>query len=380
MSRLLVDDITKTDRRALLNVSKMALVSDIVTPSKEYLYASGEQQLTIIEGCVISIAGSGIFETATTILTAANLDTGTAFEAGTDYYVYVCDTQNNDDGERYYISKNATYPQGWNAANSRKIGGFHYGKCRKVDDNGQPVNTAGTRFGSGWESAIYDGIVPRSVWTLGHRPKCSPEGMVYLGGGTWVDIYLNSDDGEYGLLSECGATPMTGTEDMSWYTFVERLQKSGKRMPNYAEFCAYAFGSPAGLGSSNDNAWSATTNNGRTTTGKVAKAVSAIGVRDAVGLVWEWLDEITTRAEHVKNATYHASEAWGWDLTSPLKTAADQYDVGNIYEYYAYSLAALIAGGFWPDGAQGGARAVNCSGCPSAVLPSVGARGACDSL
>ena len=31
--------------------------------------------------------------------------------------------------------------------------------------------------------------VPRSVWTLGHRPKCSPEGMVYLGGGTWVDIY-----------------------------------------------------------------------------------------------------------------------------------------------------------------------------------------------
>ena len=380
MSRLLVDDITKTDRRALLNVSKMALVSDIVTPTKEYLYASGEQQLTVVQGCVISIAGSGIFETGTTVLTAANLDTGAAFEVGKDYYVYLCDTQNDDTDELYYISKNATYPQGWNATNSRKIGGFHYGKCRKVDSNQQPVNAAGVRFGSGWESNVYDGIVPKSVWTLGHRPKCAPEGMVYLGGGTWVDIYLNSDDGEYGLSSEYGATPMTGTEGMSWYTFVERLQKSGKRMPNYAEFCAYAFGSPAGLDNSNDNAWSATSNTGRKTTGYVARAVSAVGVRDAVGNVWEWLDELITRAEHATNTTYHASQAWGWDLTSPLKTPADGYDVGNIYQYYYASLAALVAGGDWHGGAQDGARAVLCGAFPWFVVAYSGVRGACDSL
>ena len=41
MSRLLVDDVTKTDSRALLNVSKMATISDIVTPTNQYLYASG---------------------------------------------------------------------------------------------------------------------------------------------------------------------------------------------------------------------------------------------------------------------------------------------------------------------------------------------------
>lgn len=60
--------------------------------------------------------------------------------------------------------------------------------------------------------------------------------MVYLGGGTWVDIYLNSDDGAKGLKSEYGCAPMTGTESMNWYNFVERLAKSGKRLPNYAEF------------------------------------------------------------------------------------------------------------------------------------------------
>lgn len=60
------------------------------------------------------------------------------------------------------------------------------------------------------------------------------------------------------MKSEYGCAPMTGTESMNWYNFVERLAKSGKRLPNYAEFCAYAFGSPAGLDNANTNAWSAT--------------------------------------------------------------------------------------------------------------------------
>ena len=96
--------------------------------------------------------------------------------------------------------------------------------------------------------------------------------------------------------------------------------------------------------------------------------------------MWEWLDELITRAEHATNATYHASQAWGWDLTSPLKTAADGYDVGNIYEYYAYSLAALLAGGNWGNGAQVGARALNCNASPWSVSALNGVRGACDSL
>ena len=101
---------------------------------------------------------------------------------------------------------------------------------------------------------------------------------------------------------------------------------------------------------------------------------------DAVGRVWEWLDELITRAEHAKNTTYHASEAWGWDLTTPLKTGEKSYDVGNIYQYYYASLAALIAGGNWNNGVQDGARAVNCNNYPWNVNTNIGARGACDSL
>lgn len=382
MSRLLVDDITKTDRRACFNVNKAALISDIVAPSKEYIVCSGAQQLTIVAGCVISIAGTGVFETEQTILTAANLDTGSSFTVGKDYYVYVCDSGNKDADEVYKISLNSTYPAGWTALNSRKIGGFHYGKVRGVDAaTGKPVNASGIVKGSGWQNNIYNGIVPRSVWTLGHRPKCAPEGMVYLGGGIWVDIYLNSNDGKGGLQSKYGATPMTGSEGLNWYDFAHRLQKSGKRLPSLQEFTQYAYGSPGGLDSSNDYAWTATTNSGRTTTGNVARAVSAVGVRDAVGNVWEWLDEIVTRAAHATSATYHAKEVWDWDITTPLLTGEDaDISSGNIYQYYAFSIAPLIAGGHWERGITAGTRAVSCGNYPWHVDTPVGARGVCDSL
>ena len=380
MSRIFVDDVTKTDRRALLNVNKLATISDIVAPTSQYLYASGANEITVIEGCVIAVGGAGIFKTGNTVLNASNLDIGAAFAVGSDYYVYICDSRQDAQDEQYIISLNSTYPSGWNASNSRKIGGFHYGRCRKINDNMQPVNSSGAIFGTGWESAVSNGILPRSVWTLGHRPKCSPEGMVYLGGGTWVDIYLNSDDGAQGLKSEYNCAPMTGTEGMNWYTFTERLMKSGKRMPDYSEFCAYAFGSPQGLDGANTNAWTATTNTGRGTTGSVVNAVSAVGCVDAVGRVWEWLNDLITRAEHATNAEYHPTAAWGWDKKSPLRDNATKYDVGNIYQYYAYSLAALIAGGSWNNGVRAGARAVSCAYYPWDVLSYVGVRGACDSM
>ena len=44
------------------------------------------------------------------------------------------------------------------------------------------------------------------------------------------------------------------------------------------------------------------------------------------------------------------------------------------------ALVALIAGGNWNNGEQGGARAVACHNCPWNVDTGVGGRGACDSL
>lgn len=108
MSRIFVDDVTKTDRRALLNVNKLATISDIVAPTSQYLYASGANEITVIEGCVIAVGGAGIFKTGNTVLNASNLDIGAAFAVGSDYYVYICDSRQDAQDEQYIISPAST--------------------------------------------------------------------------------------------------------------------------------------------------------------------------------------------------------------------------------------------------------------------------------
>lgn len=56
-------------------------------------------------------------------LTEADLDTGASFSASTTYYVYGCHPLSGSD-PTFVISLNATYPDGYTAGTSRKIGGF----------------------------------------------------------------------------------------------------------------------------------------------------------------------------------------------------------------------------------------------------------------
>ncbi len=285
-------------------------------------------------------------------LSATNLDTG-SFAMGKDYYIFV----SVDGGvASYKISLNKNFATG------QLVGGFHYGKNRKTNAKLQPVNSTGTERGSGWESNVFDGIVPRSVWTLSHRPKCDPAGMVYLASGVWVDIYQSSAGGD-GLVSVHGGTPLTGTEGHTWYSLNELALTSNKRFLSLSEWCQMALGSPQGNDANNTNAWSATTNTAKTTTGNVALAVSSIGCRDAAGNVWEWLDEIIHDPTGATGAWHNVMPGYG-----------------QMYMYNATGIHALVAGGYWNDGVHAGARALNSPNYPWNAHVSIGARCACDSL
>jgi formylglycine-generating enzyme required for sulfatase activity len=194
--------------------------------------------------------------------------------------------------------------------------------------------------------------------------------MVYLGGGTWVDIYLASDDGAGGLASAYNATPITGTEGLCWYDFEERFLVSGKRLLTYQEWCQAALGSPQGNDANNTNAWSATTNTARAKTGNVALAVSSIGCRDCVGNVYEWLDEFITRYDASGTG---AAGSYAWQNVLGAGN-------GQAYMNAAIQLIALFAGGGWSSGVYAGPRTVLLSGYPWHVNANIGSRGACDSL
>lgn len=321
--------------------------------------------LNLPEG-MVNIGGNSkgyLLESVTGWNPASNSDGGfSSLALGDDICVYA--VQDGSGIAQWVASKNSTVPIGYTADNSRKIGGFHYGRWRPLSE----------RYSVSFVPSVQ--IVPTSVWDLGHRPKCDPTGMVeVIPGRLWADIYLNSEDGQAWPntvpLSRYNATPLTGTEGYSRYLDLPRLlANAGKRLPTVAEFYVYADGAPQGNDGNNDTAWSATSNSGRTQTGAVAKAVSATGVVDAVGNVWDPCADIYDVGD-VSSAPY----TWDRAIVENGKDAS--IPRGEIY-HVRWRL--FFAGGRFDYGAQCGARCVNSSNSPENVNAGVGLRGVCDSL
>jgi hypothetical protein len=311
-----------------------------------------------------------VLDTDVDLSLGSDLDTGSATH-GTDYYVYACD---NSGTLTFLLSAATTYPSGYDADTSRKLGGFHYGRVRLVDADWIPQDASNGSYGSGWEDDVSTAIVSNSVWDLKNRPKCSPEGMALVG-GIWVDIYLASVDDAISLSSgklSAGTTksiynanPLTGTESLNWYHFNELAKRTDKRLLTMAEWLMAAEGSPQGNDDDNVNAWSKTTNSARNPTGTVANAVSAYNICDCVGNVWEWLDEFL----HDPTAT---TGAWQDPMTGQ--------GVGQLYMYSATGLHAILAGGYWSGGVFAGSRCVRVITCPWNVGALIGCRFACDPL
>ncbi len=289
------------------------------------------------------------------------LDTG-VLTLGNDYNVYLCD--NNTDAGLLLISLNETAPDGYFASNSIKIGGFHYSRIRNS------ITASDVTSGA---------VIPNSVWDLYNQPKCTPKGMAKALSGFWFDIYTASIDesltfqsGNGSILtagkakSIYGGTPLTGTEGLNGNNFIELAKMSGKRLLTLPEWYQVAKGSPQGNDGDNVNAWSATTNSGRTTCGNVVNAISLLNAVDCVGNVYEWLNEFLTRGDQGTTPEWH-------DLYSGMSA-------GQVYGYGTYPLVQIIAGLSWSYGVRAGSRALSLDNCPWSVSTNVGSRFACDSL
>lgn len=323
--------------------------------------------LNLPEG-MVNIGGNGrgyllAEQTAWDPLAAGNNDgTFTALALGDDIYIYA--VQNPSATAKWIASKNSTVPTGYAAGNSRKVGGFHFGRVRTI---AQRYNTTIT-------PAIQ--IVPNSCWDLSHRPKCDPTGMVeVVPGRLWVDIYLNSEGGgvwpENVPVSAYGATPIKD-DIYSRSDFHQLVSNAGKRFPTVEEFLRYAEGAPAGLDASNDQAWSATTNTGPTTSGAVAKAVSQYNVVDAVGNLYDWLDA------HCDFGDYGGSTApYAWS-TAAVNAGRDAAIARGSVGHVAWR--AFIGGGLFSSGAFCGARCLSSNAFPWDAAGGVGLRGVCEAL
>jgi hypothetical protein len=366
----------------------------ILEKKNPFVYPSSDTIL-VKRGTIIALFNNlwRTFEVREDIeLRTEDIDVGGSFQVGKDYYVYLVD---DGAGGQLVLSANSTFPEGAAADNSRKLGGFHFGHIRCVNSRYAPIDSNGVVYGATgtiWQNNVVIGIVPNSVWDLKNRPNCSPEGMVLVG-NQWVDIYKASaaetvtfESGTNGLFvaqgllqSKYGQLPITGTEGLSWYSFQELAARSGKRTRNYAEFVQGAAGNPGGQDSADDYGWTKTSNNARTRTGCRVNpttglydavsgikpyAISAHNLVDAIGNVWEWVDELTIRQD---------STSWGWQ-------DALGADKGKAYLPNGAGMSAFICGGDWNNGVACGGRSVYLAHYPWYVSTSVGSRLACDKL
>lgn len=284
-----------------------------------------------------------LIDTDTTVSTASDMDTG-SISNGTDYFVYACD---NSGTLVFKISLASTYPSGFSAATSRKLGGFHT-LCTNVGTIGGHTLTGYTA----------DSILPQSVWDLKHRPICEPAGMVWSNEAQiWVDIYLASGTG--GSTASVNGGTISDTRD--WMVFVDDFGAVKKQLLDDSEFQLIAAGSneETNITGSADPV----TTGGHSDTAS-RRMISDIGCEDCAGALNQWLKDQSYRLD---GADLAAAKTWAWyDLPGAKGSLYRQADYGDI---------KLVAGGHWDGAAACGSRCRDASDYRWAASTGIGGRG-----
>lgn len=303
-------------------------------------------QITIKGNNSIKIGTEWFFLENDLDLTVADiLDTGTIAN-GKDYCVYAC---NNSGTLVFRTSLASTFPAGFDANSSRKIGGFHT-LCVSV----------GTISGHTLTGYVANDILPASVWDLKHRPVSEPAGMVYVDAiDKWVDIYLASGTGA-NTLSVYGGTI---SDNRNWMDFVDDGAAVKKRLLKDYEFQVAAGGSnegtnivgtadPVTTGGHNDTA--------------ARRMISNYGIEDMCGVMWQWLDEQSYRFGGAVNHTHQITVSGDPETVTSGNPSVDVAPIfsykdetggkGKLNTQGTYGDIKLLAGGSWIDATACGSR------------------------
>lgn len=298
--------------------------------------------------------------------------------AGTDYAIYACTDRT------IRADSNMSAPTGYTTANSRQIGGFHYGLVAPA------TTVAGGSFattGNGmiWVQSNVDdiaGINKFSIWDLKFRPACSnPAGMVLVNGRTWVDIYLCSTDTAANGTSKYNTNIASGTvlpkipaafggngtttyPTLNWWVANELARSSQKRLIRESEFVDAAFGVT-------ENQSIDVTASTYPTTLRNAGYTSKYGIEQSSGHHWIWGEDSNFYSEVASPAgTYR-------DVNGNNGAGTGR---GQNYTFGTYGLARVILGGTRSSGANSGSRSSLWANHPGYSDWGRGLRAACDHL
>lgn len=317
------------------------------------LFTVGSDKVSVVMPKGLRIVVNGRFYQVAADTTVSIPSTiSAANRAGKDLYIYACENSDSTSTTPVFvISMNSTYPSGYTAATSRKIGGFHC-LCSSV----------GTVSGHALSGYVTGNILPASRWDLIHRPQANPEGMVYDENlDIWVDIYLSSVSGTT-LQSLYNGVIADGTSTVKfhWYKFVQWYARTKKRLPYQYEFMHFALGSPEGV--TIKNSADPNTTGGHTSTND-KRIISNIGCEDCCGVSDQFGYERGGGGTGSGNTT---GNSWA--------NAYDSNDDGSYGQHYAAPNCVALGAG-WGSGAACGSRWSFWNGGPLYMTSGDSARG-----
>ena len=325
---------------------------------------TGAGTISIKAGTYVLVATSMVsFPTATAI-------TMPTLTGGTDYAIYAC-----TDGT-CRADASFTAPAGYDATNSRLIGGFHYGLVAP----GTTVaggSFATTGYGMIWTQGDVDkiaGINEFSLWDLKWRSGSTDTlyrgqtGFAYIPEtNCWEAIYYCSTDHMANGLSKAGTNIASGSvlpkiplafggngtityAEPSWWSFNEIVRAYGCRLSLESEFVVWAFGvtENQSIGGAYETYPSTQRNPGYT---------SKYGIEQATGHHW----------------------MWGLENGGAAGTAWADTNGGRGQLYNNNGTKGLFSGAR-ADGATSGSRCASWVAPPSSVGWSVGVRAAADHM
>ncbi len=329
---LSTNDYANADKALVSALFSSRLFEKSIRDEPAFMISGGQLKTAcniavIVDGQLLTFGANETITTPTLLL-------------GVDYAIYA-----TEDG--LIVSSNFTFPDGYNADNSRRIGGFHYGNNE---------------------------YKPYSFYDLNFRPKCKdPRGMVIdiSGSSFWADIYLLNTTPDalgtsaYNATIADGASPPkipakwggNGTSqypNLTQYIATEVLAAFGKRLPDAHEFSVLAQGSTTGYVAGSDPA----------TTKFDASSRSIIGCEQVSGHMWQWGSEQWDRGNGASGYVWYA---------------ADTDNKGGAYSALgSEGVGASFFGGSWGFPDQAGSRCSYWSIEPWNSSASIAARGVCD--
>lgn len=226
--------------------------------------------------------------------------------AGTDYYIH----KNKKENEHYVISELKKLKM------FKLIGGFHYGL---IPEDFKAINNINEK-----SATKIAGINHYSIWDKNHKPKCNPEGMVFIPKlKIWVDIYLlNSEHKDNGTskanLNIAAGDDYNGRkipvdEENLKGEVVDKIAKSHKkRSLTQKEFRKAMYGVKEGVSVEDKDDG---------TIKHIEDFTSRYGIEQATGVVWVWSKDKYNSQDDLRvllggsrgNGVYAGSRASGWN-------------------------------------------------------------------